>query len=31
MMEYYDVLMGSIFGAVALYRLIKKSAEEKAL
>jgi hypothetical protein len=30
-MKYYNELMGSIFGAVALYRLIKKSAEEKAL
>ena len=31
MMEYYDVFMGSIFGALALYELINKSTEEKVL
>ena len=31
MMEYYDVLMGSMFGALALYELISKSTEEKVL
>jgi len=31
MMEYYDVLMGSTFGALALYELMRKSAEEKVL
>jgi len=31
MMEYYDVLIGSIFGAVTLYNFLVKSGEEKAL
>lgn len=30
-MEYYDVLTGSIFGALALYDLMRKSTEEKVL
>jgi len=29
--KYYNEFMGSIFGAVALYELVNKSAEEKAL
>jgi len=29
--EYYDVLIGSIFGALALYDLMRKSTEEKIL